>query len=88
VTAPDPDLLADFAACMRDSPHVRTLVGLMEQKGIRFVPVNGTSHHGVPWSAIVVQGQPDVQVLQQAAAKIAELLEAERVRLRAIAERG
>ena len=85
---PDPSYVLDMASCFRDSAHVRMLVGLMEQNGVRFIAVDGHSNHGIPFSAIVVQGQPDVGVLQQVAKKIAQMLDDERERLRIIADRG
>ena len=60
------------------SPHLRLMVSIMEQRGIRFVHVDSTTDHGIPWAAIVVQGEPDVTVLRNVARQIAEALEADR----------
>lgn len=87
-TDPDPQLVADFASCLRDSPHVRTLVGLMFARGIEIVPVRGATDHGVDWAAIVVQGRDDAESLMRIAAVMRAALDAERLRLRLIAERG
>lgn len=75
-------------ACLRDSAHLKMLVGLMEQQNVRFVDVAGESNHGVPWAAILVQGVPDVDVLRQAVAIVAQMIDDEHRRQRLIAERG
>lgn len=87
-TTPDPELGADFAACLRDSPHLSTLVGLMALRGIDLVPVRGTSANGTEWGAIVCTGRENADQLQRVAAMIAAQLDAERRRLRTIADRG
>lgn len=87
-TTPDPELAADFAACLRDDAHLSTLVGLMGQRGVELVPVRGVSANGTPWGAIVMTGAENAAQLQRVAAMIAAQLDAERRRLRTIADRG
>lgn len=87
-TKPDPELAADFSACLRESAHLSTLVGLMAQRGIDLVPVRGTSANGTEWGAIVCTGCENADQLQRVAAMIAAQLDAERARLRVIADRG
>lgn len=77
----DPDKAASYARCLADSPHVKTLLGLMEQDGVRFVPIEGTTNWGVPWLAIFVQGQ-DVAAMRQVAERLRDLLDGEAGRIR------
>ena len=87
-TKPDPELAADYSACLRDRAHLSPLDGLMAQLGIDLVPVRGTSANGTEWGAIVCTGRENADQLLRVAAMIAAQLDAERARLRLIAERG
>jgi len=87
-TTPDPQLVLELASCLRDSPHLHTLIGLMQIRGVDLVPVSGRTDHGVPWAAIVVQGADESGLLASVAERVAAALDAERHRLRLIAERG
>ncbi|MFY9345569.1 MAG: hypothetical protein WAT39_23970 [Planctomycetota bacterium] len=75
---PEPDYVQSMRECWQDSVHARTLVGLMAQQNLRFLPLAGTSNHGVPWAAIVVQGEPEVTALREAADRLRHWLERHR----------
>lgn len=79
---PDHDYLRDLRACVVSCQGLHTLVGLMLGRGVRFIHVDSGTQHGVPWAAIVVQGEPDITVLRAVAVAIEKHLDAERVRLR------
>lgn len=87
-TEPDPQLIADLGACLRDSPHLHTLIGLMHGRGVDLVPVRGRTDHGVDWAAMVLVGAANADALDTIAAAVGAALAKERERLRIIAERG
>lgn len=82
------DYQHDLALCLRSSPHLHTLAGLMQGRGVRVTMATAETEHGVPWGAIVVQGAAATGMVQDVARAVAEQLEREAQRLRDDAARG
>ncbi len=75
------DRAREIAKCVADSAHLGTLVGLMGIRDIRFVRVDDAeTPNGTRWSAIIVQGQPDMAVLRQVADEMERVLNLQRLR--------
>lgn len=52
----DPDYVNDLRECLRKSPHLWTLIGLMEQNGVDIASAMGETPHGIPLAIILAQG--------------------------------
>lgn len=71
----DPDRIA---RCLAASAHIRTLVGTMQQRGVRVAIGQAETEHGIPFSVVVAQGAVETEFLQAVARMVAERLEADR----------
>lgn len=67
-----------IATCLAANAHVRTLVGVMQQRGIRLTVVRAETEHGIPFAAMLVQGAMESDLLQQVAKLVAERLDGDR----------